>query len=225
MKHSMDELLDVVYRHYPRGVARSDPLYEQTEEYRRLSEARRQAGAAQEPWRAMLRRLRQQFPADVVQNLSLHLPTGAHDAAYAGQVFLPTSPGEHFHTIGFLVGFLVPYYVVRSSRIVDDERKDDFRVEQVCVVFDGDTCYAVPPDHPLAAKAEMPEQPRREIRGFEFSPEEQPYAMSIAREIETTWGHEPMPPEVGTIIVPDVATNLRSCGEATLYDCLLSDNW
>jgi hypothetical protein len=221
----MDELLGVVYRHYPRGMARSDPLYEQTEEYRRLSEARRQAGAAQEPWRAKLRRLRQQFPTNEVQNLSLHLPTGAHDAAYAGQVFLPASPGEHFHTVGFLVGFLVPYYVVYSSRIVDDDERDEgFRVEMVHLVFDEDTCQVLPAE-PGASDAEPAQRPRREIRRYELSSDEQPYAAWIARQIETNWGCERMPPEVGSVIVPDVATNLRSCGEATFYDCLLSDIW
>jgi hypothetical protein len=34
-----------------------------------------------------------------------------------------------------------------------------------------------------------------------------------------------MPPEVGKIIVPDVATNLRLMGQATIYDCLLGDDW
>lgn len=34
-----------------------------------------------------------------------------------------------------------------------------------------------------------------------------------------------MGPEVGTVIVPNVATNVRIPGEASLYDCLFSDYW
>jgi len=58
-----------------------------------------------------------------------------------------------------------------------------------------------------------------------FSHDEQPYAAWIIHDIEATWGYERMPPEIGKMIVPDVATNRRNLGEATLYDCLLSDDW
>jgi hypothetical protein len=45
----------------------------------------------------------------------------------------------------------------------------------------------------------------------------------IAQEIEATYGYEPMPPEVGRVIVSDVETGGRLFGEATLYHCLFSD--
>jgi hypothetical protein len=62
--------------------------------------------------------------------------------------------------------------------------------------------------------------PTRQIICFELPPDEQPYAAGIAQEIEATWGYERMPPEVGNVVVPDVATNLRRFGEARLYDWL-----
>jgi hypothetical protein len=34
-----------------------------------------------------------------------------------------------------------------------------------------------------------------------------------------------MPPEVGNLIVPDVATSNHGLGDARLYDCLFSDDW
>jgi hypothetical protein len=73
--------------------------------------------------------------------------------------------------------------------------------------------------------AEKEGQFRRILTSFAFSSDEQPHADWLAREIEATFGCEPMPPEVGNIIVPDVATNLRLMGQATLYDCLLGDDW
>jgi hypothetical protein len=45
MKPSVDELVDVVYRHYPRGLLSDDPGYAETEAHRRLVAARRRAGA------------------------------------------------------------------------------------------------------------------------------------------------------------------------------------
>ena len=70
-----------------------------------------------------------------------------------------------------------------------------------------------------------PDIPGVRVIAFEPSPDEQPYAAALAREIAATFGCEPMPPEVGEIIVPDASTNLRGLGEARLYDCLLSDSW
>lgn len=37
--------------------------------------------------------------------------------------------------------------------------------------------------------------------------------------------HEPMPPEVGKTIVPDVIGGGNLHGESTLFGCLFSDNW
>jgi hypothetical protein len=68
-------------------------------------------------------------------------------------------------------------------------------------------------------------RPRRRDVSFDFSADEQSYAACIAQEIEATWGYERMPPEVGRVIVPDVATDHRILGEATLNDCLFSDSW
>jgi hypothetical protein len=50
----------------------------------------------------------------------------------------------------------------------------------------------------------------------------------IAREIEATYpGHEPIPPELGDEVVPDVAMALQAVplGKATIYVCLLSLAW
>ena len=58
---------------------------------------------------------------------------------------------------------------------------------------------------------------------FELLPDERPYAEWIAREIEATFGCEPLPPEVGTVLVPDLAAP-QLPGEVRLYDCLFSVN-
>jgi len=230
MKHSIDELIGVAHRYYPRGVSSDDPRYKETEEYHRLVAARRQAGADNEPWRAVLRRLGDHFPKSGVQDGSLHLPTGGLGASYSGDIYLPNAPGEHYHTVGFQVSFLAPYYIVYSSRVVDDlEKTEALRASQdpyACVFVD-DTCHILPASvvkPEFRAKEERLPVRRRDL-SLDPSPDEQPYAAWIARDIEATWGYERMPPEVGKVVVPDVATNLRNLGEATLYDCLLSDYW
>jgi hypothetical protein len=50
-----------------------------------------------------------------------------------------------------------------------------------------------------------------------------PVDTSIAREIEATFGCEPMPAEVGTVLVHNVVMQSRRLGEVRLYDCLFSD--
>jgi hypothetical protein len=65
---------------------------------------------------------------------------------------------------------------------------------------------------------------RRAVSSFELTNDEMPYTNVVAKEIEDHWGHERMPPEVANIVVPDVATSVRGLGEATLFDCLMSDD-
>jgi hypothetical protein len=55
---------------------------------------------------------------------------------------------------------------------------------------------------------------------------DEPVASGIAREIGATYpGYEPIPPELGKEVVPDVAMDAVALGEATIYVCLLSLVW
>ena len=56
-------------------------------------------------------------------------------------------------------------------------------------------------------------------------PGEEPAAEAIAHHIEVTYGYEPIPPEIGALVVPDVALDTRDLGQATIYECLLSTQW
>ncbi|AUX25511.1 uncharacterized protein SOCEGT47_060580 [Sorangium cellulosum] len=64
---------------------------------------------------------------------------------------------------------------------------------------------------------------RREYADFDLLPDEQPCAEWISGDIEATFGCERMPPEIGTVLVPDVMPGLRLPGEVRLYDCLFTD--
>ena len=58
------------------------------------------------------------------------------------------------------------------------------------------------------------------------APGEEPAALDLAREIEATYpGHEPIPPELGNEMVPDVCLEARRFGKGTIYECLLSTLW
>ena len=58
------------------------------------------------------------------------------------------------------------------------------------------------------------------------APEEEPAASEIAREIEATYpGHQPVPPELGDEVVPDVDLDGAPLGQATIYVCLFSIVW
>jgi hypothetical protein len=143
------------------------------------------------------------------------------------------------HTISFRVSFLVPYYVVYVARTVDDPETEEAirrRHEKTVLLGVGEdgeqrVLWALPRE---VVKPELLEEidrefkkrkpaTRREVR-FDFAPEVQPFMTSITQEIETTYGYEPMPPEVGRVIVPAVETGGRLFGEATLYDCLFSEH-
>jgi hypothetical protein len=56
------------------------------------------------------------------------------------------------------------------------------------------------------------------------SPGEDP--AEVAREIEATYaGYQTIPPEIGDVVVPDVALDTRGFGEVTIANCLLSTHW
>ena len=225
MKHNVRDLLDVVYRYYPRGIDLIEQAdiqrYKESEEHVRLVAARRRA-AADERWPALLRRIEERFPSSVVTNDSFHLPTGSLDASYSFSVSLPDT--THGRTLWFHIGFLVPYYLVYGWRRVHFVRQPDkFRV-----VFGGMNFFVSRSPRDPELVSDSGDERLKSVTfdesyiDFELSPDELSYAAWIARDIEATFGCERMPPEIGVVLVPDVAVNLRPLGEARLYDVLFT---
>lgn len=227
MKHSLNELLDIIYRYYPRGVGITDDvdiqLRNATEEHARLVAARIRA-SKDDRWHAMLRRVEGRFPG-MVMNESLHLPSGGCDGCYSFRLDLTESTGR---TLWFQVSFLAPYYIIHGSRtieIVKQQPTDFFLVDFRGMHFRVSRSPLDPrlisnPDHEIPRTVTV----KREYVTFELSPDEEPYADWVAQEIEAIFGCERMPPEVGTALVPEVATDLRIPGEVRVYDCLFSEH-
>ncbi|WP_437332467.1 hypothetical protein [Sorangium sp. So ce394] len=182
MKITRSELLDVVYRFYPRGVQKimriyvppNEPVYDDTEEHRRLVEAANRGRAEYPTWEAMIDRLGDRYS---LQNESLNLFTGGIDPAYSARIYRPKDlePVPSLSSrasLSFHVSVLGPYYGVHS-------------------------------------------------RG---EPDEIPAV--VAEEIEATYpGYQPIPPELGNEVVPDVDMDGVMMGEATIYVCLFSVVW
>ncbi|WP_434041352.1 MULTISPECIES: hypothetical protein [Sorangium] len=226
MKHSIDELLDVVYRYYPRGVGMMDDgdidvqRCMETEEHDRLVRARIQASKG-DRWRDLRRRIRDGFPGRFM-NHSLHLPAGGYDACYSFSIDMPESKGRK---LWFHVSFLVPYYIVHSERAIDivKRTRDSFSVKFLGLHF---VVPRSPFDPRFVARHDDGRKfaiVRRECATFDLLSDEQPCAEWISGDIEATFGCERMPPEIGTVLVPDVMPGLRLPGEARLYDCLFTD--
>ncbi|MGK4002371.1 hypothetical protein WMF31_07095 [Sorangium sp. So ce1036] len=226
MKHSIDELFGIIYRYYPRGVGITDDgdidveRCRHTEEHDRLVAARIQASKG-ERWRSMRRRLEDGFPGRFM-NHSLYLAAGDSDACYSFAIDMPESTGR---VLWFHVSFLVPYYIVHSSSTVDIVKQT---MESFSVDFRG--LHFIVPRSPLDPRfVSRPDDSqkfaiiRREYATFDLLPDEQPCAAWISSDIEATFGCERMPPEIGTMLVPDVMPGLRLPGEARLYDCLFTD--
>jgi hypothetical protein len=68
---------------------------------------------------------------------------------------------------------------------------------------------------------------RFEVR-FDLDEEEQTYGRKIAEEIESTYGYEAMPPEVGGVLVADIelaGVRYHYVGKGTINDYLFTINW
>ena len=127
---------------------------------------------------------------------SLHLASGGWDACYSGWFRMPPLPGEDRRNVGFFVSFLAPYYVVYASRVTFLDRQDP---------------------------ANQGKGMHQSI-AFTFAADEEPYARGLIAEIEATYpDHEPMPPDVGNVLVPGIVANRWPIATATLFGCLFSD--
>ncbi|WP_437294788.1 hypothetical protein [Sorangium sp. So ce426] len=226
MKHSLNELLDVIYRYYPRGVGITDDIDVQlrnaTEEHARLVAARIRA-SKDDRWHTLLRRIKECFPG-MVMNESLHLPSGGCDGCYSFTLDLAESNGR---TLWFQVSFLAPYYIVHRSQTIEivkqirnlfivDFQGMHFRVSGSTL----DPRLISNPDHESPRTVPI----KRNYVTFELSLAEQPYADWVAHEIEAIFDCERMPPEVGIAFVPEVATDLRIPGAVRVYDCFFSEH-
>jgi hypothetical protein len=115
------ELLDIVYRFYPRGllplariyVPPNEPFYNDTEEYRRLVEAADRGRAEYPIWQAMTRRLGDRYG---LQNESLHLLSGGIDPAYSARIWLTDETALSFH-----VSLIGRYYGIHLPGISEEE--------------------------------------------------------------------------------------------------------
>src|SRR4051812_47688477 len=95
------ELLEVIYRFYPRGLFVGTDECNASEECRRRLEAARRGAAEYPTWKAMIRRLGERYP---IMDRSVSFLAGWSDPAYSGDIDIPG------HTLGFHVSLLGPYY-------------------------------------------------------------------------------------------------------------------
>jgi hypothetical protein len=125
------ELLDVVYRFYPRGVHNfsrihvppDELFYDDTEEHRRLVEAANRGRADYPTWKAMIRRLEDRYS---VQNESLSLLAGSVGPAYSARIYRPKDlePVPSFSSrasLSFHVSLLGPYYGIHDRGEPDEK--------------------------------------------------------------------------------------------------------
>jgi hypothetical protein len=129
------ELLEVVYRFYPRGVPRHDPGYERTEQRRRLVEAARRGAAEYPTWKALIRRLGARH---AVMDDSLFVLAGGVDPAYSAHLYLTT------HTLGFHVCLLGPYYGVHRTGAAGEEPMAGEVVREIEAAYPG--FQPIPPE-------------------------------------------------------------------------------
>jgi len=100
------ELLEVVYRFYPRGLSPWGLGYEDTEESYRQREAAGRGAAEYPRWKAMITRLRARYSST---DHSLRLLGGGIDPGYSGDIGIPG------RKLGFHVSLLGPYYGIRLT--------------------------------------------------------------------------------------------------------------
>lgn len=196
MKHTVPELLEIAYTYFPRVPQEEERA---TPEYQRRLEAHRRAGAGEsyEAWRVMLRRLRVRL--NEAEN---------PDIEVRNQSTRLLAPDDAPLDRCYCGCVYLP-----SRRPEEVSHRVSFRVSFVVPYY---YIYSI---HQVTTPGDF------EYRiSFSFSEDEVPFAQAVEEEIRQSYpGHEPMGPDVGLIVVPDVATTYQQPGEATIYDCLFTD--
>jgi hypothetical protein len=145
MMTTRSDLLDVVYRFYPRGVlpyARvhvppNEPSYDDTEEHLRLVEAANRGRAEYSTWKAMTRRLGDRYG---LHDESLNLLSGWVVPAYSASIYRPKDlePVPSFSSrasLSFHVSLLGPYYGIHDRGEPDE--KPAAIAEEIEAVYPG----------------------------------------------------------------------------------------
>lgn len=190
MKHTTRELIELVYRFYPRGARGGVPGPESSEENRRLLDTKARAAADLGRFREMLDRLTTRISGSSVFETLYLIPYGPEhwDACLQANLKLPTVPPQDgAHELVMMVSVLVPYYLLYSS-IHFNIKGDRFG------------------------------RAKHARSSWIFTPAERPYVDEVAREIETTYGYERMSPEIGRLTVPLLEPDLGFTDVWTLFD-------
>lgn len=241
MKYSVDQLFEIAYHHYPRGMLLGSPAYGKTKEYHNFLNTCRQSSEKYEHFHNLMARLTEYFPQHRVMDHAVSLVTPSLVVPKcAGMIELPNDPSELAHLIEFRLSLLAPYYKIYSRRIVNSDKP----IQRLRQIYVDDTCYTFPMDMSIAQieeclglsnlQAIIQEEPIHKpsantpsfehIVSFELSPEEQPFGDRVAREIELNFeGYEAMPPDIGHLVVPGIGSGDGIFGHVTLYDCLMWD--
>lgn len=209
LRHSLDELTQIVYRYYPRGTPPSDT--ERTEKYRFRVDACRRAHAERKPFQAMLDRLQAAIPGSEVSYDGMHLADGGFDTSYSANVELSETD---LHRLRIHVSVIAPYYLLlwRRAYCVPGT----MRPTPAWMLKDLEDGFIPPPPHDEYSPFE---------ESFDFSPDQEHLARLLATEIESTYpGYQLMPPEIGHQVVPEVTTDMHLLTFPTLYHCLFASH-
>lgn len=196
MKHSIPQLLETAYAYFPHPPPDEEKT---TPEYQQRREAHERAGAGEsyETWRAMLRRLRTRLNEAETPDLEVQ-----------NQSVRLLDPNDAPLDRCYCGALYLP-----PRRPEEINHRISFRVSFVVPYY---YLYSI---HQVNTPGDF------EYRiSFSFSEDETPFVLAVEEEIRRSYpGYEPMSPDVGLTIVPEVATTYQPPGEATLYDCLFTD--
>ncbi len=129
------ELIEVVYRFYPRGLSVYGVGYDDTDEAQRQRDATRRGLAGLPRWRAMQRRLAERYE---IVDCQAHGVRAPWDPAYVARVEIPG------RTLGFHVSLVGPYYGIHRTGLPVEEPAALDLAREIEAAFPG---YApIPPE-------------------------------------------------------------------------------
>jgi len=199
------EILDTIYKYYPKNVDRYNPEYDTSGEHIALMYKLKTA-AGDLRWNDFLSQLQTIQNLDIFDCSTFAFPI----PCFKVNIYINNEIGKH--EIVFFISIIADYYALTYTRLYNDPYWDDnWDENSKQIAFEQFS----------AGYARHKE---------EYKPSLNSYPESVAKLIETvitfqekSFNYKLLPQNLANKFVPDVATNGKLLGAASIFDCIFTE--
>jgi len=199
------EILDTIYKYYPKNIDRYNSEYDTSEEHISLI-SKLKSAAGDSRWKDFLNQIQTIPNLDISDCSTFAFPI----PCFMANIY--TINGIEKHEIVFYISIITGYYALKHTRLYNDPYWDDNWDDK---------------SRKIAFEQFSTEYERNKDK---YKPSLNTYPENIARLIETviecqekSFDYKLLSQDLANKFVPDVATNGKLLGTASVFDCIFTE--